>query len=934
MRYFFSSRKRRRTQNFWPSLSSRSLLKRKNSNRGFSMLVVLLIGISLVGLLTAYIVFSRMQGISAGSSVDSTSGFYAAETGLNMRFDNIFDRFNNRGRPTGTSPASVDACTDNTTGNDGSDDLRCITYNVPSSGINPTSASNSPQRVAATYVVDNTEYGANGQPVPKSIPAGEAFAGLATQEYSYQLNSVARKLATTPQTEAVLSMDIKSRVIPIFQFAAFFDGDLETTNTAPMTLNGRVHSNGNIYFGAGSSSPYLTVTGQVTTPNNIYASSKFTTGASASDLQTPVGRVNIANNSGTNVELVANGTAAGTPTRDPMDWTLMGTKWGGSIAKTSPLQMPDPGLLTTSGDYFNKADLRITYRPQATVPFRVARVDSTSTATTRPGTDLDIDLLKSLQQPVMTPPNTVTGSLRSGLTFSGADLRRGICPPMPPPRDGLTPISDFSITNSGYTTLSAQVPVANRAALAEALYTTILRQSNPVNFSDLYRFVRDPANATLLGNVSSPDANSFYSVLPRRDSFFNDLATNTTKRDAIRNATPAQIAALAGRTFCSAPLQTLQFYNYRESGNVNILQANIEALTVWNKDGRTVDWNSTGTTVIGDNSAQGFALSPSTPLFATQTSGDSGAPNYSFQKLGYAASDTTEAGMVVHMTVDCRDDAGTSIAACNTNATSNSSKYGFALVRGAQLMGLAKTATTTDPTGVTFVTDQAIYTQGDFNTSSSGTASGGPATNSIITGISNKQPAAILADSFNLLSNACMSKNDRIAKTSNSVNCDDGTDRFSFNGTSNITRPFGASYLTDGTDTVTPTEVNAGILSGVDVTTTSSFNGGLHNYPRFHENWGDGNFGGSALRVLRYSGSWVNLKTCDPNDATCPATTAATPNPKRVSGSFVNPSLTSYNPPRREWGFDTSFNAVENLPPLDPRFVYLKQETFVRSFDR
>jgi hypothetical protein len=892
------------------------------------MLTVLLVGIALVGLLTAYIALSRVIGTTAGSSVDSASGFYAAETGLNLRFDSISDRFNNRTRPTGTSPATVDACTDDNSSNDGTDDLRCVTYNVPRSGLNPVSAGSNPRRLAATYVVDNTEYGSNGEPVSKSIPSGEAFAGLSTLEYSYQLNSVARKMAATPQTEAILSMDIKSRVIPIFQFAAFFDGDLETTRTAPMTLNGRVHSNGNIYFGAGDAAPYLTVTGQVTTPNNIYASSKHDasyTGHISDDLQTPIGRVRIADNSGTPIELVANAARDGIATSDPMEWSKLMDVWGGSITRTARLQMPNPGFLGTSGEYFNKADLRITYNPNRTggiPPFDITKVDSTSTATpARAGTDLDIDLEKSLQQPVMTPPNSIAGSLRSGLTFSGADLNRGICPPMPPPRDGMAPISDFSISNSAYTSLEAQVPAANRAAIAEALYTAILRQTNPVNFSNLYRPLSNALNNTLRGSFPTPNANSFYSVLARRDSYFNDLATNPTKRSAIQGASPAQIAALAGRTFCSAPIQNVTFENYREGRNISILQTNIEALTVWNKDGRTVDWDATGIAVSGDNSAQGFAVV--TPLFATAPA-DSGAPDNSFQKLGYAASDTSEAGMVVHMTVNCANTSEGCSGSTAGRSTSNTSRYGFALVRGAQLMGLARTATTSDPTGATFVTDQAIYTQGDYNTTRTVNSF-----NSNITRVSNKQPAAILADSFNLLSNACMSGNDRIAKIRNSstgkydVNCgDSGTDKFTFNGSNNV--------IGSKSNTVTPTEVNTAILSGVDVTTASSFNGGLHNYPRFHEFWNDG----ANYRVLSYSGSWVNLNTCDTNDANCPGTTAATPNPKRVSGSFRNPGDTTYSPPRREWGYDTSFNAVENLPPLDPRFVYLKQDTFVRNFER
>jgi hypothetical protein len=898
MHNFFNNRKPTRSRNPRRSLKPQ-LRQRRNTNRGFSMLIVLLVGIALVGLLTAYIGLSRVEGITAGSSVDSSSGFYAAETGLNLRFDSIYDRFSDRSIPTGTSPTSVDACTDASTSNDGTGDLRCITYDVPSSGLNSASAGDGPKKVAATYVVDNTEYGPGGQPVAKSIPSGEAFAGLSMMEYSYQLNSVARKLTTVPQTEAILAMDMRSRVVPIFQFAAFFDEDLETTRTAPMTLNGRVHANGSIYFGAAA---YLNVTGQVTTPNDVYASSKYTSSypsAIPSDLQTQVGRVNIASSSGTYVELVANAAPAGTPTRDPMDWNKLRTNWGGSIAKTSPLQMPAPGLLGTSGEYFNKADIRIIYNPNRTggvPPFDVVKVDSTSTTTPRAGTDLDIDFKKSLQQPVLT-----SVSLRSGKGVS-----EGICPLSPPPRSpSFTATTDATLTG-----LSA----AQKDAVAQAIYTTILRRSAPLDFSQLYTDLNTLHTSTVPPSTSLRDeyigtAVGADSPLRRADPSLDTAPIRT----ALATASPMQLAALAGRSFCSAPIQDITFQNYRENRNISILQLNIEALTVWNTDGQTVDWNAAGTTPSSDGRLL-TATTPNPPLFATAPA-DTGAPDNSFQKLGYAASDTSEAGMVVYMTVDCANTSEGCSSGTMGSSTSNTSRYGFALVRGAQLLGLAKAGVTADPTGTTFVTDQAIYTQGDFNTT--GTAD---SFNSNITRVSNKQPAAILADSFNLLSNACLSTNDRIAKTSNSVNCNDGTSRFTFNGTANTTGGVG--------NVVTPTEINAGILSGVDLTSASVSNGGLHNYPRFHERWHDSTY----YSVLRYSGSWVNLNTCDPNDPTCTSITA-TPKPKRVRGAFGEPSDTSYYPPQREWRYDTSFNEVASLPPLDPRFVYLKQDTFVRSFN-
>jgi hypothetical protein len=39
-----------------------------------------------------------------------------------------------------------------------------------------------------------------------------------------------------------------------------------------------------------------------------------------------------------------------------------------------------------------------------------------------------------------------------------------------------------------------------------------------------------------------------------------------------------------------------------------------------------------------------------------------------------------------------------------------------------------------------------------------------------------------------------------------------------------------------------------------------------------------------------------------------------------------------YNPPIRNWDYDTDFQTVENLPPLTPRFVSVEQILFTENF--
>jgi len=39
-----------------------------------------------------------------------------------------------------------------------------------------------------------------------------------------------------------------------------------------------------------------------------------------------------------------------------------------------------------------------------------------------------------------------------------------------------------------------------------------------------------------------------------------------------------------------------------------------------------------------------------------------------------------------------------------------------------------------------------------------------------------------------------------------------------------------------------------------------------------------------------------------------------------------------YNPPTRNWDYDTNFQNVANLPPITPRFVTVQQILFTENF--
>jgi len=213
---------------------------------GFALVGVLVLLALLMTLLVGYFALARIELSTTKSTMRSFRGFYAAEAGLNVRADLVRQAFDGYVRPAGSAPDSKTKvpCTGT---NLGSGDMRCMDYVFQ-------------QRDVTTYVEEHPS-----NPNAIVIPRGEPFQNLSAQEYRYVVYSVARGAQDLP--EAILEMHFKSRLVPLFQFVAFYDKDLEVMPAPSMMLTGPVHANGDIYMGTGGT---LSVLGQITTAGDLY----------------------------------------------------------------------------------------------------------------------------------------------------------------------------------------------------------------------------------------------------------------------------------------------------------------------------------------------------------------------------------------------------------------------------------------------------------------------------------------------------------------------------------------------------------------------------------------------------------------------------------------------------------------------------------------
>ena len=217
-------------------------------DRGIVLVAVLFLLVVLAALLGAFFMITSLETGNLKGSKKSLAGFYAAEAGLNMRAEQIRQIFVGYNRPAGTPPTAAGACEGS---NQGAGDYTCTNYDL---GAHRTQ----------TWVEE-----AAGNPIITTIPQGELYQYLNAQEYRYTVRSTA--LDAEDRVEALLELRFKSRLVPLFQFVAFYDKDLEILPGPTMNLSGPVHTNGDLYMESGAQ---LNITGQVTTAGRLFRGRK------------------------------------------------------------------------------------------------------------------------------------------------------------------------------------------------------------------------------------------------------------------------------------------------------------------------------------------------------------------------------------------------------------------------------------------------------------------------------------------------------------------------------------------------------------------------------------------------------------------------------------------------------------------------------------
>lgn len=208
--------------------------------------------------------------------------------------------------------------------------------------------------------------------------------------------------------------------------------------------------------------------------------------------------------------------------------------------------------------------------------------------------------------------------------------------------------------------------------------------------------------------------------------------------------------------------------------------------------------------------------------------------------------------------------------------------YGFRLKNGSDL-----SRSSDDNTGFSFITDQPLYIQGDFNIHEEEEFTNNSGDFYDRTGLNDNfatpdgetwRPTEVIADGITLLSDGFDSAGDQ------AIN-----------------------------DTVNPSpsgdiEVNAIFVNALSPSLPNQYNGGIHNFPRFLENWGG---------TVTIQGSLIQLNFSKYATGSFDQENLDSESPSSLN-SGVN--LPYYSPPTREWGYDVALQY--NPPgPVAERFV-------------
>jgi hypothetical protein len=656
-----------------------------------------------------------------------------------------------------------------------------------------------------------------------------------------------------PPVTAYITETVSVRGAPLLAYAIFYSGnDLEVNPQPLMDIYGPVHVNGNLFIGSVGSNP-INFHGPVSTSGNIFHAWKGTTSSAQEGSSLSTQNVNFATDT-TGTVLASMKTVGGTWN----DSTMGADSSTSGINNLVPLvtaartaAFAQNASQTWHGNVQTVANGIQSYNPMGFT--EIVAYDSSSNPI------LASDPRADLPATVFTAAQVTAYTAQYGADYTPGYGPHALIEP------SLTPASSNTTIQSAMQAIETQ-KFANKAGL----YIKVAVSMNGNGTGNT-----TSANITLYG-----DPNSAVGNVTKGPNGGTLLTTNTTT--SFVNYIPYTV---------SSNNVTTGIYDQHQGVGVNIVQLDMGKL-------RTALSHMAVTSNMTGNTTTDIVLSGTTTKW--------GATSYN---NGYDPNNPNSTGWNGGVYVEIDNGAYTGHTA-------------VALTNGVVASGnsLVPNNTSGNPapnsaTGLTVATNGSVYILGSFN--ADGVVSSAAATNSALypddttsTGnisASKETPVAIAGDAITILSgNYTGTSNGPMPVPSITFNATTGAVTGNItNGTSSSSSAY-KSKSSANPNTTGAVEIAAALISGSNSTSPTStgtqvYSGGVHNMPRFLENWGSG---GTTVAIR---GSLINMYFNKVDTA--------------AWGSGY------YSPPDRQWGFDQLF-ANGNYPPMIPNVLSYRRVNF------
>jgi hypothetical protein len=405
---------------------------------------------------------------------------------------------------------------------------------------------------------------------------------------------------------------------------------------------------------------------------------------------------------------------------------------------------------------------------------------------------------------------------------------------------------------------------------------------------DLINFI--PYSAATTGTANTPATQNTYSVV-KVGSKYRIKKTTKTNGNIVQSVTAVYNGSSTTPT--TTPVGGTSFSGGTTSESTDSVQYNTQSAALAQKPADTIDIIGETTNELSDSSTvvqsglydqrqraginlvqiDMVALKAALTNAKSNTNGDGKAIVTSSGNIWGEGSNEWNGGLYVGIK--------------STSGSAYPGQTSMVVANGQVPSGSSLLPTVNDVSGLALVTNGPMYVLGHFNADGANATNAGSATtpddgktNAATMPVSAQVPVTLAADAITILS----------------PNYFGGGAASTTNGSSTSAYK---NYASDRLNASGSVEIASAFITGIVSTTNSGFSGGVHNLPRFIENWGS--------NAVAIRGSLVSLY----------ASNVAT-------GKWAQ---RYYSAPKRIWGFDKTF---ENgtFPPLTPQVMSYKRAEF------